>query len=338
MASATAVPLDRAGATVGIIGVGDMGEGIANSLLRNGWRVLAYARRAGVLDAIVARGARVAATVEELARASDVVIVVVTDDEQVSAVVRQMLPYVRQATVFVVCSTVLPATVTTLAEDARAAGADVIDAGVAGGREKADLGTLTVMIGGTDASVARCRPVIEGFSTNPFHLGPVGAGVAGKLVNNALSQAGLALAMEAMRLGVAYGLTEDQITRIVTLSGGDSKVIRTWGRYDRVRRTFWTGRPRDEVYHYLTKDLRNAAIAAGQRHLVLPLIASAGQLLPGMYAERDAELAGHDVEHLPRCTRCHQELSVTYRERGVHPECVFFDEPAPAPVTDPSRR
>jgi 3-hydroxyisobutyrate dehydrogenase-like beta-hydroxyacid dehydrogenase len=325
-AANAAEPLDRDRSTIGIIGVGDMGEGIANSLLRNAWSVLAYARRDGVLDGIVARGARVAATVADLARGSDVVIVVVTDDEQVFAVIRQMLPDIRPGTVFVVCSTVLPATVTTLADEARVMGADVVDAGVAGGREKADLGTLTVMIGGADAPVTRCLPVLEGFSANPFHLGPAGSGVAAKLVNNALSQAGLALAMEAMRLGVAYGLTEDQITSVVTLSGGDSKVIRTWGRYDRIRRTFWPGRPREDVYHFVTKDLRSAAIAAGQRHMVLPLISAAASLLPGMYAERDAELAAWDVASIPRCPHCNQELSLTYRERGVHPECVFFDD------------
>ncbi|MGI5129842.1 NAD(P)-dependent oxidoreductase [Pseudonocardia sp. CA-107938] len=318
-------PLDPADAVVGIIGVGDMGEGIANSLLRNGWTVLAYARRAGVLDAIVEQGARVAGTPADLAAGSDVVLVVVTDDEQVTAVIRQMLPHARPGTVFLVCSTVLPSTITSIADEARAAGTDVVDAGVAGGREKADLGLLTVMIGGEDGSVARCMPVIASFGANPFHLGPAGAGVAGKLVNNVLVGGTQALAIEAMRLGAAYGITEDRLTEIVTVSGGDSKVIRTWGRYDRVRRDFWPGRPRSEVYEYVCKDLRNAAVAGGQRKLVLPLISTAGQLLPSMFAERDALLADTDLDAIPRCSRCNQELSVTYRERGVHPECVFFD-------------
>jgi 3-hydroxyisobutyrate dehydrogenase-like beta-hydroxyacid dehydrogenase len=318
-------PLDRRDGVVGIIGVGDMGEGIANSLLRAGWTLLAYARRSGVLDGIVARGARVAASPAELAAGADVVLVVVTDDDQVTAVVREMLPTARPGTVFVVCSTVLPATVTTLADEARAAGADLVDAGVAGGREKADLGLLTVMIGGSDASVARCLPVLADFGANPFHLGPVGSGVAGKLVNNVLTGGTQALVIEAMRLAAAYGISEDRVTEIVTVSGGDSKVIRTWGRYDRIRRTFWPGRPRAEVYDYIGKDLRNAAVAGGQRKLVLPLVSAAAQLLPSMYAERDAALAEHDVPDIPLCPRCHQELSPTYRPRGVHPECLFFD-------------
>lgn len=319
-------PLQPAGAMIGIVGVGDMGEGIANSLLRNGWSLLAFDGRPSSLDRIVVKGARAARGLRELAAASDVVVVVVTDDEQVTLVVREMLAAVRPGTIFVVCSTVQPSTINTLADEARAVGADVVDGGVAGGRERADLGTLTVMIGGTDASVARCLPVIEAFG-DPFHLGPAGAGVAGKLVNNVLSGGGQALAIEAMRLGKAYGIDEDLITEIVTVSGGDSKVIRTWGRYDRMRRDIWPDRPRTEVYDFIAKDLRNAAAAAAQRKVILPLVATAAKLLPGMLAERDAELADSnaDVTIIPRCSRCNQELSITYRERGVHPECVFFD-------------
>lgn len=185
---------------------------------------------------------------------------------------------------------------------------------------------LTVTIGGAHASVARCMPVIEAFSANQFHLGPPGAGVAGKLVNNVLSAAYLAITMEAMQFGAAYGLSEDTITEIVTLSGGDSKIIRTWGRYDRIRRTSWPSRPRSDVYDHVTKDLRSAVYAAGEKHLVLPLVAAAGMLLPSMYARRDAMLADTDFENIPRCCRCDQELSVTYRTRKVHPECIFFDE------------
>jgi 3-hydroxyisobutyrate dehydrogenase len=317
-----APPLDRVQAVVGVVGVGDMGEGIVNSLLRSGWTVLAYARRPGVLDAVVARGARVAATPAALAACSDVVLVVVTDDEQVTAVVRQLLPDARPGTIVLVCSTVLPRTITTLADEARAAGCDVVDAGVAGGREKADRGLLTVMIGGTDDAVSRCLPVIESFGTHPFHLGPAGAGVAGKLVNNVLTGGIQALTIEAMRLAAVHGIDEDRVTEIVTVSGGDSKVIRTWGRYDRIRRTFWPGRPRAAVYDYIAKDLRNAVVAGGQRGLVLPLISTAARLLPMLFAERDAALTPVD---LPRCSRCGQELAPTYRARGVHPECLYFD-------------
>jgi 3-hydroxyisobutyrate dehydrogenase len=315
-------PIDKDSHVLGLVGVGDMGEGIGNSLLRAGWNLVAYDVKAESLDRIVSLGAQAASSLEDVARKASVIFVVVVDDAQVNLVIRSMLEHVATGTVFVVNSTVLPSTVIDLAGEARERGADVVDAGVAGGGEKSNLGTLTVMVGGADESVARCWPAIEGFSANPFHLGPVGAGVAAKLVNNVLSIGGYALIMEAMKLGAAYGLSEDRITEVVTLSGGDSRTIRTWGRQDRIR----SDRAHYEtsvLYDFLSKDVRTAAIAGGERQLILPLISAAGQLLPGMYAERDALLATREPDEIPRCTVCNQELSVSYRARGAHPECIF---------------
>lgn len=307
---------------IGLVGVGDMGRGMGESLLREGWQVLAYDVRPQALDGIVGSGAIAATSLADVAARASVVFVVVVDDQQVFDVVRQMLQHARPGTVFVVSSTILPSTVITLAEEARRLDSDVVDAGVAGGGEKSNLGTLTVMVGGADASVEHCWPAIEAFSANPFHLGPVGAGVAAKLVNNVLSIGGYALIMEAMQLGAAYGLDEDRITEVVSLSGGDSRMIRTWGRQDRIRRER-SHYERDFLYDFLSKDVRVAAVAGGERHLVLPLIATAGQLLPRLYAQRDAVLAERELVEIPRCNVCNQELSISFRERGVHPECIF---------------
>ena len=309
-------------ATIGLVGVGDMGKGIGMSLLREGWRVLAYDIRPEAVAEVAANGAQVASALADVSRDADMIIVVVVDDDQVNDVIRGMLPTTRPGTVFVVSSTVLPSTVIRLAEEANAVGADLLDAGVAGGSEKANLGTLTVMIGGADASVARCWPAFQAFSSNPFHVGPVGAGLAAKLVNNVLSIGGYALIMEAMQLGAAYGLEEDTITEVVTLSGGDSRMIRTWGRQDRIRaeRAHYET---NALYDFLSKDVREAAVAGGERGLVLPLISTAGQLLPRLYAHRDKLLATRQPQDIPRCQVCNQELSVTYRARGVHPECIF---------------
>jgi 3-hydroxyisobutyrate dehydrogenase len=319
-----AEPLNPEPAVIGLVGVGDMGGGIGASLLRAGWRVLAYDVKPEATARISAQGADVAESLADIGARADMIIVVVVDDPQVVEVIEGMLPSARPGTVFVVSSTVRPSTVCTMAERARAAGCDVIDAGVAGGNEKSNRGTLTVMIGGDQRSVDRCWPAFLAFSANPFHVGPVGAGVAAKLVNNVLSIAGYALTIEAMQLAAAYGLDEDVVTQVVTVSGGDSRTIRTWGRLDRMRderRHYDT----DHLYDFMSKDVRSAAVAGGERGLVLPLISTAGQLLPRLFAQRDALLANQERRDIPLCRICGQELSVTYRERGVHPECVFFE-------------
>ncbi len=132
---------------------------------------------------------------------------------------------------------------------------------VNGGNEKATLGTLTLMVGGPDDAVAYCWPLFSAFGQHIFHMGPVGSGVVGKLVNNLIALGSYALQLEAMRLAAAYGLEEDAVTTAVIASMGDNRGIRTWGRHDRKRAiraaqgTDWSER--------MGRDLEEAAIAAG---------------------------------------------------------------------------
>jgi 3-hydroxyisobutyrate dehydrogenase-like beta-hydroxyacid dehydrogenase len=320
--SAQGKPLSRDTAVIGLLGAGDMGAGIGYSLLRDGWKLLAFDIRPGATDGLVSKGALAADSAADLAARADLTAVVVLDDDQVRSAVRSMLPTIKPGAIIMVNSTVLPSTVRGLREEAVAVGADLIDAGVAGGGEKSNLGTLTVMVGGGDGAVSRAWPAIESFSAHPFHLGGVGAGVAGKLVNNILSLAGYALILEAMQLGAAYGLTEEKITEFVTRGGGDSRMIRTWGRQDRLRRER-AHLDKAARYNYFVKDVRDAAIAAGEQHVILPLVSAASQLIPSKLEERDAMLAAlEETPDVPRCSVCNQELSRTYQEAGLHPECA----------------
>jgi 3-hydroxyisobutyrate dehydrogenase-like beta-hydroxyacid dehydrogenase len=306
---------------VGVIGIGDMGAGIARSVLRGGYPVVAHDLRPRAVEQLVAAGARAAGTVEELAASCDVACLVVVNDRQVEDVVTQLLRAPGRVRTVIVNSTVLPRTVMDLDERARAAGLALVDAPVSGGGEKGELGTLTVMIGGDEAAVTRCWPIFETMGSNLFHVGPVGAGSAGKLVNNLLSLGSHALQLEAMQLAGAYGISEDAVTRFVTVSAGDSRGIRTWGRLDRIRRTHTlAGTP--EIYEIFAKDVRSAAVAAGHRSLTLPVAAVIGELIGAKMAARDRLLEAQEaVSPLPRCAVCNQELAAPFREAGTHPEC-----------------
>jgi 3-hydroxyisobutyrate dehydrogenase len=313
---------DSAGGEVfGIVGVGNMGGAIARSALRAGLRLVAHDVRPEAVDELVALGATAAPSVAAVVGAARVVALVVVSDEQVREVGRAAIEAAEPGTVLVVHSTVRPSTVVELAAAGGERGVAVVDAAVNGGNEKAALGTLTVMIGGEDAAVRTAWPLFEAIGAHLFHIGPVGSGVVAKLVNNLMAIGGYALQLEAMQLAAAYGLDEDTVTTMVTVSQGDSRGIRTWGRHDRKRRarmaegTVW--------YERMGRDLEEAVIAGGAHGVIMPLTAVAAEALPHKLRQRDRDLEQRPPSPpIPRCTACDQELAAPFRAAGHHPECA----------------
>ena len=306
---------------VGVIGLGDMGSAIATSILRT-YPLVACDLRPEAVAKMVALGARSADSLKSLADQCDVVILVVVDDKQVNHVVGELLRYPGKIHTIIVSATVLPNTVAALKEQAEAVGLDLIDAPVSGGAEKASRGIITVMIGGDEEPVKRCWPVFQSFGKNIFHIGPIGAGSAGKLVNNLLSLGGHILQLEAMQLAAAYGISEDAVTEFVSVSAGDSRAIRTWGRIDRARagHTLAGTMANHELF---AKDVKTAALAAGQRSVVLPVTACIGATMIEKVMARDKLLAERGpAAPIPRCSACGQELASPYRKASVHPECA----------------
>ena len=306
---------------VGMVGLGDMGAAIATAVMRR-FPVVAYDLRAEAIENAVALGARRAGSLQALADECDIVIVVVLDDAQVNDVVGQLLRHPGKIHTIVVSSTVLPSTVIALGEEVRKSGLDLIDAPVAGGAEKASRGIITVLIGGDEKPVRKCWPVFEAFGKSLFHIGPVGAGSAGKLVNNLLSLGGNMLILEGMQLAAAYGISEDAVTDFVTVGTGDSRNIRTWGRHDRSRRSHHLGGT-PAIYELFSKDVKTAAVAAGQRGVVLPIAAGIGAMMTEQAQARDRFLEARGMTGpLPRCPICGHELASPYRKAGIHPECA----------------
>jgi 3-hydroxyisobutyrate dehydrogenase-like beta-hydroxyacid dehydrogenase len=322
-APANTGPRPAGGMTIGMIGMGDMGGAIATSLLRNRCDLVVSDLRATEVEKFVLQGARAAGSLEALADECDVALVVVVDDKQVASVVSTLLRHPGRLHSIVVSSTVLPATVLAFEEEAAKRGVSLIDAPVSGGAEKASRGIITVLIGGETAAVDRCRPVFESFGKNIFHVGPLGAGSAAKLVNNLLSIGGNMLHLEAMQLAHAYGISEDSVVEFVTVSAGDSRTLRTWGRIDRARRSHYLfGTP--AIYEMFSKDVKNAATAAGLRGVILPIVATIGASMEEKMKVRDAFVEEHDMTApLPRCGICGQELAAPFRQAGVHPECAY---------------
>jgi 3-hydroxyisobutyrate dehydrogenase-like beta-hydroxyacid dehydrogenase len=138
-----------------------------------------------------------------------------------------------------------------------------------------------------------------------------------------LSLGGNMLILEGMQLARAYGISEEAVTEFVTVSAGDSRNIRTWGRHDRARRSHHLGGT-DAIYEIFSKDVKTAALAAGLRGVTLPIAATIGATMAEQAKARDKYLLENGLTGpIPQCRICGQELASPFRKAGVHPECAF---------------
>lgn len=211
----------HATATVGVVGLGIMGSGLAANLLAKGFEVVVHNRTASRMQPLVDAGAAPAASPADLAARCDVVIVCVSDTPDVEAVVLGpdgVAGGARPGTVVVDCSTISPAAARHIAEALAEQGVAFLDAPVSGGSEGAATGTLSIMVGGDADALALARPALEAIGRTITHVGPVGAGQTCKLVNQVLVVVTMLGVGEALLLAQAGGL--DLPTTIAAVEGG----------------------------------------------------------------------------------------------------------------------
>ena len=156
-------------------------------------------------------GATAVADLASAADGADVVVVCVFTDDQVNAVVPELIAAMPTGSVLVLHTTGSPDTAAALAESAAPRGVAVLDAPVSGGPHDIAAGAVTVFIGGDEEALQRARPVLAGYAEPILHAGGVGAGQKMKLVNNTLFAAQIGLMAEAVRLGDRLGLTEQAL-------------------------------------------------------------------------------------------------------------------------------
>ncbi len=215
MAEATGKP------SIGFVGIGNQGGPIAERIVGAGFLLSIWARRRQALEPFVALGATAAEIVTDLG-SCDIIGICVVDDAGVIQVFDALLPVLRPGAIVMILATVHPDTCTALAARAAERLVTVIDTPVSGGGEATRAGRLVVMAGGPADAIARCRPMIESFSSLLVHLGDVGAGQVAKLINNTLLTAHLALADQAVKAGEALGLDRDALLTLLVASSGRS--------------------------------------------------------------------------------------------------------------------
>lgn len=215
--------------TIGFVGVGLMGHGIAANLLAGGYplTVIGHRNRAPVED-LVGRGAREASSISDLAASATVVFLCLTDSVAVESVVSEMEPALKAGTIIVDCSTSDPVVTMRLAD--RLAERDVAycDAPLGGTPDQAEAGALQAIVGAAPDTFARLQPVFECWTARTIHIGGVGDGHRMKLINNFVALGYGALYAEALAVARKSGLSIEQFDGVIRDSRMDCGFYRTF--------------------------------------------------------------------------------------------------------------
>jgi putative dehydrogenase len=255
------------GGTAGIVGVGNMGGGMAGRLCDRGWRVQACDLVASRVQACVTQGAHAAASPAEAAAGADALIVCVVDAHEMDEVLfgpAGAAAALAPGSAVLLCPTIAPGDVERMAAALANHGLQAIDAPMSGGPARARDGSMSLMVACDHAVFDARRELLQTLSSKVFHVGTKrGDGARTKLVNNLLAGINLAGAAEALALAERLGLDAARTLEVIEQSSGQS-----WIGSDRMRRAIAGDfAPRAHVT-LLQKDTRlalEAARAAGFR-------------------------------------------------------------------------
>jgi 3-hydroxyisobutyrate dehydrogenase-like beta-hydroxyacid dehydrogenase len=222
--------------TIGFIGLGLMGHGIARNIVEKGYAlsVVAHRNRAPIED-LVSRGAVEVRSTREIAERSSIVFLCVTGSREVEALVRGpdgLKAHLKPGSVIVDTSTSDPTSTAALAEELAASGIALADAPLGGTPVQAAEGKLSAMVGASPEIFARIKPVLETWAgAKLVHLGEVGAGHKMKLLNNFVSLGYAAVYAEALTLATKAGLSPEIFDSVIRGSRMDCGFYQTFMGY-----------------------------------------------------------------------------------------------------------
>lgn len=278
---------------VGFIGLGNMGEGMAWNLAKKGFPPIVRDVRPEPVMRLVAEGARKGDSNFDVGSQSDLVCLAVFDEQQIIDTVfpkgddRGVLAGMKSGGVIAIHSTVAPSVIQRIAAEAAKSGVRVIDAPMTGGANvAAKAGTLTFMVGGDPAVLEGVRHVFATMATSVFHVGPLGAGCAVKIINNFLAVSHTLIVREAIRLGRATGIGESELFGILNTGGvGSNWASINWERIKTQEANYTTGRA--GMVAMAAKDIGLASRLAQESGVNAPSLAALIK-----YGMPDMELSG----------------------------------------------
>jgi 3-hydroxyisobutyrate dehydrogenase-like beta-hydroxyacid dehydrogenase len=247
-----------------------MGAAMGGHLLAANTPLAVYDVAAEACAPLVERGAAVCASPAEVAARSDVVLVVVVDDEQTRAAVSSALEQAREGTVIALCASIRPDTCAELERAGRERGVSVVDAALVRGERGAEEGQLVLYCGGDAAAIATLEQACAPFTEAVVRVGDIGAGQVAKTANNILLWACIRADVEALRLGRALGVEPAALRAAMAIGSGANRPLAEWGKH----RLRWPH-----------KDLEVALAVANEAGVEMPLVKRLADLMQELTVE-----------------------------------------------------
>lgn len=279
--------LDIAKTRIAFLGLGIMGSGMAQRLLRAGAQLTVFNRSAERAEPLAAAGAKVADSPRAAAENADIVFSMVADDEASRSMWEGgsgALAGARPGTVLVESSTVTVGRITELSEEAARIGCAFVDAPVTGSKMQAAAGELVFLVGASEETLARIRPALDAMGKTITHVGPVGSGALVKLINNFLCGVQAASLAEAIAVIEHSSLDRDRALSAIVNGSPGSPVMKTLAS----RITADDFSP-NFYLHLLAKDLGYAITEGESRGVPMATAATALGILQTSIARGDGD-------------------------------------------------
>ena len=260
-------------AKAGFIGLGMMGAPMAQNLARAGFDLHVYDVRPEAAESVVALGAKAVSDLAGLADCDPIFIIVQTGD-QVRDVLSKLaaVPDSVSDRTVAVMSTITPRLIRDLADDFASSGLTLMDAPVSGAPIVAQLGTLSIMVGGDPERFQFVKPYLEAMGQNIVHIGPLGQGLAMKLVNNLLGLANAYILPEALKIGIESGLDVATMVKMMRASSGSNWLLENWPMYLGLLNLVADNKPlRDNFNLIARKDIQSAVDWASELDMDSPI-------------------------------------------------------------------
>lgn len=254
---------------IGFIGIGLMGQHMANHLLEAGHSLTVWNRSEEKARNLLEGGAKWAESPKAAAQESDVVITMVTDSsasEQVSCGSGGVLEGSHEGLILIDMGSIAPEMSRSIAKRAREKGVSMLDAPVTGNPKVAEAGKLGVMVGGPEETYLDCLPIFETLAAKIVYVGEKnGSGTTLKLINNLILGVAIEAVSEAMVLAMKAGIDPQKVIDITSVGGARTGAMETRGPR-MIRRDFSAGFSTDNMY----KDLSSAIKLADECGVSLP--------------------------------------------------------------------
>ncbi|MGY4534449.1 3-hydroxyisobutyrate dehydrogenase [Pseudomonas sp. TE3786] len=281
---------------IGFIGLGNMGAPMALNLLKAGHQLQVFDLVAASVQRLVEAGATALASPAEIARSNvELIITMLPAARHVKAVYLGedgVLAHVAAGVRLIDSSTIDPMTAREVAAAAAKQGNPMLDAPVSGGTGGAAAGTLTFMVGGSDADFAQAQPLLAAMGKNIVHCGAAGNGQVAKVANNMLLGISMIGVAEAMNLGVTLGMDAKVLAGVINTSSGRCWSSDTYNPFPGVLDSAPAARGYSGGFgtDLMLKDLGLATEAAKQAQQPVLLGALAQQLYQSFSAQGHGEL------------------------------------------------